>query len=48
MILLRSADADSLIVRNKLAENVLPANRNFVEHYYYIQWLPVDTGPNSL
>ena len=28
MALLRSGDADLLIVRNKLAENVLPANKN--------------------
>ena len=36
MTLFRFNDADSLIVRNKLAKNVLLTNRDIVEHYYYI------------
>ena len=48
MALLRSGDADLLIVRSKLAENVLPTNRNIVEHYYYIQQLLIDTDPKFL
>ena len=35
MALVRSGDADSLIVRNKFAENALPTNRNTVEYSYF-------------
>ena len=48
MVLLKSGDADSLTVRNKLAESVLPTNRNTVERYYSIQQLLNNTDPKFL
>jgi len=46
--MLRSAEANSLIVKNKLAGNVLPTTREVLEHYYYIRQVLMDTDPNFL
>ena len=46
MALLRSAVEDSKIIRKRLAENMLPTNRDVVGHYFYVRQLLIDTDPN--
>ena len=43
--MLRSVEASSLIVQNKLAGNTLPTTREVLEHFYYFRQLLMDTDP---
>ena len=46
--MLRSVEASSLIVKNKLAGNTLPTTREVLGHFYYVRQLLMDTDPKFL
>ena len=45
MASLRSSEVESLLIQKKLVKNVLPTNREVIQHYHYIGQLLIDTEP---
>ena len=43
MAALRSSEVESLLIRKKLVENILPTNGEVIEHYHHIRQLLIDT-----
>ena len=41
--MLRSVEASSVIVKNKLTGNTLPTTRDVLEHFYYVRQLLMDS-----